>query len=26
VLDGGWSRMHMPLDVTRVVTGARPGH
>jgi 3-oxoacyl-[acyl-carrier protein] reductase len=26
VLDGGWSRMHMPLDVTRIVTGARPGH
>jgi NAD(P)-dependent dehydrogenase (short-subunit alcohol dehydrogenase family) len=26
VLDGGWSRMHMPLEVTRVVTGARHGH
>jgi 3-oxoacyl-[acyl-carrier protein] reductase len=25
VLDGGWSRMHMPLDVTRAVTGARNG-
>jgi 3-oxoacyl-[acyl-carrier protein] reductase len=25
VLDGGWSRMHMPLDVTRAVTGARTG-
>ena len=25
VLDGGWSRMHMPLEVTRAVTGARNG-
>lgn len=25
VLDGGWSRMHMPLDVTRAVTGGRNG-
>ena len=25
VLDGGWSRMHMPLDVTRAVTGSRTG-
>ena len=25
VLDGGWSRMHMPLDVTRALTGARTG-
>mgnify|MGYP006277682735 CR=1 FL=1 len=25
VLDGGWSRMHMPLDVTRAVTDFRNG-
>jgi NAD(P)-dependent dehydrogenase (short-subunit alcohol dehydrogenase family) len=25
VLDGGWSRMHMPRDVTRAVTGGRNG-
>jgi len=25
VLDGGWSRMHMPLDVTRALTGGHAG-